>query len=120
MPARDQEEGRFFISPRTTGGPECHGHTRHAGSQQNRLLPRTASFIPSCEFGRKYSEMEDLGPGSQDSSPVDLKVCDCFQALNMAISTTYRRPSIKRHIGSFLTLEGVKTAERWKTSYHFL
>lgn len=72
------------------------------------------------EFGRKYSEMEDLGPGSQDSSPVDLKVCDCFQALNMAISTIYRRPSIKRHIGSFLTLEGVKTAERWKTSYHFL
>lgn len=35
------------LSPRTTGGPECHGHTRHAGSQQNRFLPRKASFIPN-------------------------------------------------------------------------
>lgn len=91
-------------------------------STSNKLLQRKASFSPSCGFGRKYPEEEDLGPGSQDSSQVDFKVCDCFKALNMAIGIAYRRPSTKRSLVSFLTLERVevKRAKRWKRSYRSL
>lgn len=49
-------------------------------------MEKHLSTHANCRFGRKSPQEDELGPGSQNSFQVDLKACDCFNALNTGIA----------------------------------